>query len=80
MDTATVETRLTAILRETFDDPSLIYRSDLTAADVDDWDSLSHVDLIVAVEEEFHIKLTTGEVRGLKNVGDFVKAIAAKAK
>jgi acyl carrier protein len=38
------------------------------------------VDLIVAVESEFKIKLSTGEVRGLKNVGQFVALIAAKAK
>lgn len=80
MDRATVETRLTAILRDVFNDPGLVYRDDLTAADVDEWDSLSHVDLIVAVESEFGIKLTTGEVRGLKNVGDFVTIVAAKAK
>ncbi len=80
MDTAIVEVRLTAILREMFDQPDLEYRPNMMAADVDEWDSLSHVDLIVAVETEFGIRLTTGEVRGLKNVGDFVKVIAAKAK
>jgi len=80
MDTAIVETRLTEILREIFNQPHLQYQPGLTAADVEEWDSLSHVDLIVAVETEFAIKLTTGEVRGLKNIGDFVRVIAAKAK
>jgi acyl carrier protein len=75
-----VQTKLTGIMREFFDDPSLVVSDQLTAADVDGWDSLTHVDLIVAVEEEFKIRLSTGDVRGLKNVGSFVDLIAAKAK
>jgi acyl carrier protein len=51
----------------------------MTAADVDGWDSLSHIDLIVAVEKRFRIRLTTGEVRGLNNVGDFIALISRKA-
>jgi acyl carrier protein len=80
MDKSLVECRLVTILRETFNDPRLELRADLTAADVDEWDSLTHVDLIVAVESDFGIKLTTAEVRGLRNVGDFVNIIATKAK
>jgi acyl carrier protein len=80
MDKSLVESRLTAIMRETFNDPALQLREDLTAADVDEWDSLSHVDLIVAVESHFGIRLTTADVRGLRNVGDFVNVIAVKAK
>jgi acyl carrier protein len=80
METASVEVRLVEIMRETFNDPALVLRDDLTAADVDGWDSLSQIDLIVAVESEFGIRLTTGEVRKLRNVGDFVKVIAGKAR
>ncbi len=80
MDTAIVVTRVTQLLREIFNQPDLRYDPALTAADVEEWDSLTHVDLIVAAEAEFHIKLTTGEVRGLKNVGDLVSLIVAKAK
>jgi acyl carrier protein len=80
MERSVVENRLVNIMRETFNEPNLTIRDDLTAADVDEWDSLSHVDFIVAVEAEFDIRLTTAEVRNLKNVGDFVKVIAKKAK
>lgn len=80
MERSIVENRLVNIMRETFNEPGLAIRADLTAADVDEWDSLSHVDFIVAVEAEFDIRLTTAEVRNLKNVGDFVKVIAKKAK
>ena len=79
MDKSAVESRLATILRQTFNDPDLELRDDLTAADVESWDSLSHIDLIVAVESDFGIRLTTGEVRGLRNVGDFVSIIARKA-
>jgi acyl carrier protein len=61
---------LTGIFREVFDNPSLILRDDLTAADVENWDSLNHIDLIVAVERKFKIKFTTREVTSLKNVGE----------
>ena len=52
----------------------------MTAADVEAWDSLTHIDLIVQVEREFAIKLSTAEVRGLKNVGDFLALIVQKAR
>ncbi len=80
MDKSLVESRLALILRETFNDPNLQLRDDLTAADVEEWDSLSHVDLIVAVESDFGVRLTTADVRGLRNIGDFVNIIATKTK
>jgi acyl carrier protein len=78
MDRENVKQRLKTIFQDIFDDPSLEITDDMTAADVEAWDSLSHIDLIVAVEKEFRIKLTTGEVRGLGNVGDFLSLIARK--
>ena len=53
-----------------FDDDSLELHADLTANDVDNWDSLTHINLIVAIEKEFRIRFTTSEVSGLKNVGE----------
>jgi acyl carrier protein len=49
-----------------------------TAADVEEWDSLSHIRLIVAIEQNFHIKFKNSEIESMKNVGDLVKAIDAK--
>ena len=73
-----VHTRLTAIFRDIFDDESLVLRDDLTAEDVENWDSLTHINLIVAIEKEFRIRFTTAEVSGLKNVGELEALIAAK--
>ena len=80
MDKATISAKLRGILRQMFNQPQLEIRDDLTAADVEGWDSLTHVDLIVAVEEEFGIKLTTANVRRLNNVGEFITIIGMKAK
>lgn len=80
MDSATVKSRLDKVFQDIFDDPSLQITESTTAADIDAWDSLTHIDLIVQVEKEFKIKLSTGEVRGLKDVGDFMTLIAGKAK
>ena len=79
MDRDIVKERLDPIFQDIFDDPSLHVSDETTAADVDGWDSLSHVNLIVAVEKEFNIRMTTAEVRGLKNVSDFIALISAKA-
>lgn len=79
MDPITVKQRLNKIFQDVFDDPTLQVSEGMTAADVEAWDSLSHIDLIVAVEKEFRIKLTTADVRRLQNVGDFIKLIGEKA-
>ena len=50
----------------------------MTAEDIEMWDSLTHIELIVALEREFRVKFTTGEVTKLKNVGDLVYLIQAK--
>ncbi len=75
-----VHTRLSTIFRDVFDDESLVLRDDLTAEDVENWDSLTHINLIVAIEKEFRIRFTTAEVSGLKNVGELEALVAAKVK
>jgi acyl carrier protein len=78
MDRESVSQQLNPIFQDIFDDPSLQVSDGMTASDVDGWDSLSHINLIVAVEKAFRIKLTPAEVRTLNNVGDFVTLIAKK--
>jgi acyl carrier protein len=51
----------------------------MTAAEVPAWDSLSNIRLVVAVEQAFKIQFTTGEVAGLKNVGEFVSVIKERS-
>jgi acyl carrier protein len=70
--------KLTDIFREVFDDDSIVLRNELTADDVENWDSLTHINLIVAIEKEFKVRFTTGEVSGLKNVGDLISLVSRK--
>lgn len=79
MERKTVKQRLDTIFQDIFDDPSLEVRDDMTADSVEGWDSLSHINLVFAVEKQFKIKLTLGEVRGLSNVGDFITLVVKKA-
>ena len=71
--------RLEAIFREVFDDEELEIFDAMTAADVEDWDSLSHITLVVAVEGEFGIRLAPAEIGKLENVGEMIKILAERA-
>jgi acyl carrier protein len=66
------------IMRDVFDDDDLEISLDTTAEDVEDWDSLSHIRLIVAVERKFNFKFKNSEIESLKNVGELVNLIATK--
>ena len=71
--------KLTAVFRDTFDDDTLTLTPETTAKDVEDWDSLRHIQLLVAVEKAFNIRFNTGEVANLANVGQMVDLIARRA-
>ena len=71
--------RLTEVFQETFDDPGLELSDSMTAADVDEWDSLQHIVLVLAVEREFRIRLNPAEVGKLENVGRMIDLLQAKA-
>lgn len=73
-----IYTRLTTILRDVFDDESIVATPKMTASDVKDWDSVNHITLIVAIEEEFGIKFNTAELEKMKNVGQMVDEIEKK--
>lgn len=71
--------RLAGIFRTLFNDPGLELRDDLTARDVDGWDSLNHVNLMILIEDEFRVRFTTSEVSSLQDVGELKRLLAAKA-
>lgn len=72
--------RLNDIFRDVFDDDSLSVNESTTAKDIEDWDSLSHITLVGAVEDEFRMKFSMKEVVEMKNVGEMVQIIAARRK
>jgi acyl carrier protein len=79
MEQEIVKQRLTSIFRSTFSQPALEIREDLTAQDVAGWDSLTHINMVLAVEKEFGMSLTTREVRSMKNVGDLLQLVKTKS-
>lgn len=69
--------RLNRVFREVFDDDTIVVTDTTTADDIDDWDSFEHINLIVAVEEEFSFKIPMGKTVTMKNVGEMVDLILA---
>ena len=78
MDQDAIIAELTEIFHDLFGDDSIVLAPDTTAEDVDGWDSIKHISLIVAVEDRFGIKFRTSEIEGLANVGDLARAIGEK--
>lgn len=70
--------KVTEIFRNNFDDDDIVLTDETTAADIEDWDSLEQINLLVAMEREFSIKFSVGEVEGLRNVGEMIDLIASK--
>ena len=66
---------LTEIFRDIFDDEELVIGDETTADDIEDWDSLEQINLLVAIEKKFNIKIRLGDVSGLENVGRMVYLI-----
>lgn len=67
--------KITEIARDVFDNDEVELTEATTAADVEEWDSLSHLSLVSDIEDEFGITFTLAEVSGSKNVGELVDAI-----
>ena len=66
------------IFRDVLDDEEVVLTEASTAEDVEGWDSLTHIQLIVAIEKHFKIKFTSREILSWKNVGELVDCLAAK--
>ena len=77
MTRAEIYGKLNEVFQDVFDDEDITVNDSTVASDVDGWDSLEHINLIVAVERCFGIKFTMGETTGLKNVGEMVDKIIA---
>ena len=65
-------------IRDIFDDPGLEITESTTAADVEEWDSLEQINILVAMEKLFGVKFSVGEVEGLRDVGELVNLIESK--
>jgi len=73
-----VYVKLNGVFREVFDDEDITVSDGTTADDIEGWDSLEHINLIVAVEKAFGIKFNMGEVNSFNNVGEMVDIILTR--
>lgn len=80
MDRTEIFERLTQVFRDVFDDESIVIGDDTTAADIEDWDSLTHITLLAEVEEQFHMKFSMKTVQNLKNVGELADLIGVSGR
>lgn len=80
MNESQVQVTIGDIVRDILDQPTLILDQDTTASKVEGWDSLNHINIVVAVEQKFGIKFKTGEIESLRNFGDLVDLANRKIK
>lgn len=78
MNREVIVEKLTSIFRKIFNEKNLILRDDLTANDVETWDSLTHMLMITEVENEFQIKFKLKDLNKMKHVGDLISIIESK--
>lgn len=71
---------LNKIFQDLFDDDDINVTRETTADDIEDWDSLEHINLIAAVERKYKIRFTMKEVSSMKNVGEMIDIISERAK
>lgn len=75
MTRAEVYERLNEVFRDMFDDETITVNDQTTSEDIEGWDSLEYINLVLAVEREFSVRLNIGEVNKIKNVGEMVDII-----
>jgi acyl carrier protein len=80
MDNAQIYDQLAEIFEDVFDEDSIPITPELSAKDINGWDSLAQIRLILTIEKEFKIKFTTSEIGSLGKVSEIVELITARAR
>ena len=80
MNRAEIMERLNEVFRDVFDDSSIVVDDNTTSKDIEDWDSLEHINLVGAVEQEFKMRFKMKEVSSMKNVGEMADIVDERAK
>lgn len=78
MERQLIVEKITTIFREVFGDNNIVINDEMTAADVENWDSLTHMQMITKVEDELGIKFKLKELNRLKKVGDLISIVESK--
>jgi len=77
---AAIKARLESVFQKVFDDQSIRIHEGMTADDVEEWDSVMHISLLISIEQEFGIQFRTEEVMSVANVGDFITLLEKKVE
>lgn len=75
-----IENRLLEIFKEIFDDQQLFIYDEMSAQDIDEWDSVTHISLVLAIESEFNLLFKAAEIGSLENVGQMIDLILIKSE
>lgn len=78
MDRPTILKEVTDVFIDILDNEDIVLTDETQAADVDDWDSLNHIQLVVGIEKHFKIRFTSKEIQSWKNVGEMITCIQEK--
>ena len=78
MDKKEIFSQLEEIYRDVLDNEDIVLTETTTADDIEEWDSLTHIQLIVAIEKAFHVKFTSREILSWKNVGELADSLLDK--
>ena len=80
MDKPEILKEVNAIFIDVLDNENIVLKTETTANDIAEWDSLNHIQLVVAVEKYFKIRFSSGEIQRWKNVGEMIDSLSAKIK
>ena len=78
MDKESILINVQNIFRDVLDDDSIVLSTETTATDIGEWDSLTHIQLVVAIEKYFKLRFSSKEISNWKNVGEMLDSIAKK--
>lgn len=78
MDANQIIKEVNEIFIDVLDDEDIVLGRETTANDIEEWDSLNHIQLVVAIEKHFKLRFTSSEIQNWKNVGEMCDAIASK--
>ncbi len=80
MERTEILKKVTDIFRDVLDNEKIVLNDETTANDVAEWDSLNHIQLVVAIEKQFKIRFASGEIQRWKNVGEMIDSLSSKIK
>jgi acyl carrier protein len=78
MQDSQIYEKLTSVFHDVFDDKSILVGPDTSASDIENWDSINHINLVLAIQASFGVKFSTAELESMESVGDIVAFIKKK--